>query len=106
MLNLHIEKHYPQFNGSKKQCITGGRQVCGVEKQPFAHAALSFCLISSVLVLYTSADVGRAQGFFFLLHFLFVVKLFILGLLSEQDLLEYLCFLPIVEFEKRIFLSA
>ena len=69
--------------------ITGGRQVYEVEKQPFACAALSFCLTSSVLVLYVSADLGGAQGCFFLLHFLFVAKLFIL---SEQCILKYLHF--------------
>ena len=64
--------------------ITGSRQVCGEEKLPLAHAALSFCLTSSVLVLDISVDPGGAQGCFFLPHILFVVKLFILALLSEK----------------------
>jgi len=73
--------------------ITGSRQVCKIEKETFACAALSFFLTSSVLVLDISVDLGGAQGCFFLPHFLFVVKLFILALLSEQGLLKYLQFL-------------
>ena len=45
---------------SSVNVITGSRQVCKIEKQPFACAALSFCLTSSVLVLDISVDLGGA----------------------------------------------
>ena len=38
------EKHYSQFNGTKNQCITATRQICGVEKE-------TLCPRSSFLLL-------------------------------------------------------
>lgn len=62
------EKHYSQFNGTKNQCITGTRQICGVEKETLCPGS-SFLLLGKFClgIVHLSRS---AQGCFFLIHLL------------------------------------